>query len=252
MVRIERMYQQQFAALSQQQQRYGITQQMIDQYSASTAAHASSSVPPLPPPRDPSQLSLSGLPKPQQLHLQQLQQTNNELKILQAQHTAKLTRFMQLLARQSPFQAALGNAGNALFAPSSFGNRSHTAPSLSGGSSGLLPQHFTTSDQSRIRTGSEPSEWSESVRIADDSKMSALASPSSTMSAHSSVSLPHVRSFSQSFASTSGVDTPSPFSDSPHSRHIVLAAILVNFSGDMNCGAAVASHVVWLSHNPRL
>ena len=43
MVRIERMYQQQFAALSQQQHRYGITQQMIDQYSATAAVQSSSS-----------------------------------------------------------------------------------------------------------------------------------------------------------------------------------------------------------------
>ena len=218
MLRIERMYQQQFAALNQQQHRYGITQQMIDQYSATGAAQASSSSSSSPPPRDPSQLSLSGLPKPQQLHLQQLQQTNNELKILQAQHTAKLTRFMQLLAKQSPFQAALGSATSTLFAPSTFGSRSHTAPNMSGSTSGLLAQHLVTSDESRVRLGSEPGNWADS-HSGEDIKMSALASPSSTMSATSSAaSLPHIRSFSQSFASTTGVDTPSPFSDSPYSR----------------------------------
>jgi len=223
MMRIERMYQQQFAALNQQQHRYGITQQMIDQYSNTAAAHASSSASSAsssPPPRDPSQLSLSGLPKPQQLHLQQLQQTNNELKVLQAQHTAKLTRFMQLLARQSPFQAALGPAtSSTLFAPSSFGSRSHTAPSMGGGGGGSFAQQLPPPEQSRIRVGSEPGDWGESGRAGDDIKMGALASPSSSsMSATSSVSLPHIRSFSQSFASTTGVETPSPYSDSPYSR----------------------------------
>ena len=229
MVRIERMYQQQFSALSQQQHKYGITQLQIDQYSATSAAQSSTSASQIssPPPRDPSQMSLSGLPKPQQLHLQQLQQTNNELKVLQSQHTAKLTRFMQLLSRQSPFQAAMSNSSNTLFPPS-FGTRSHTAPSLPGSTEALV-QQLVTSDSSRIRTITEPSDWSEPVRgvgsvvgvSADEIiRMNALISPAaSTMSAASSVSLPHIRSFSQSFASTAGIETPSsPFSDSPYSR----------------------------------
>ena len=90
---------------------------------------------------------------------------------------------------------------------------------------GVPVQQLATSDPSRTRTGSEPGDWSESGRggagggvVGEDVKMVVLASPSSSTSAASSVSLPHIRSFSQSFASTTGVDTPSPFSDSPYSR----------------------------------
>ena len=186
LLRIERTYQQQFATLTQQQHKYGITQAMIDHYSthANSAAVAASpaSAPPTALPRDPAQLSLSGLPKPQQLQLHALHQTNHELKQMQAQHTAKLIHFIHLLARHAPFQAVLGASSSVLGGE---GNRAHTAP---GGLSG----------------------WEGGGTDEDaDFKMAYASSPSDA-SARGGRSAG--RLFSASAATTQ--DSPSPFSSS--------------------------------------
>ena len=181
MTRIERTYQQQLATLQQQQHKYGISQTMIDHYSQHPTSGSSSSSSAPSTPRDPALLSLSGLPRPQQLQLHALYARNVELKTMQAQHTAKLSQFMQLLARVAPFPILSGDP----FAPPPIaeGSRAHTAPSLVTG-------------------------WEAGSEEEADVKMS-LMSPSTT----GSVGVER-RGFSMSVATTAATtgETPSPMS----------------------------------------
>ena len=222
MSRIERLYQQQFAALSRQQEKYGVTQQMIANYSqqqqgAAAASSSSSSAASPPQPRDPARLSLSGLPKPQQLQLHALYHTNEELKALQHQHRQKLGHFMQLLARQAPFQAALSATSvraAAAGAGAGAGLRAHTAPSFGSAEGSAMME-----DEGSGRPGGVSGDAAAAAGLsAEDAKVAGRSrSPQSALSSSSSQSQsrpPLGRVFSSSVASTSQ-ESPSPFSSEP-------------------------------------
>jgi hypothetical protein len=139
LARLERMYEHQFAALQLQQQKHGITQQMIDSFakrqreqsgdistaqSSGSPPNSSATSPMVPPtrgrPRGSSASSRSDVPhiytpgqsmpgvsKTQTLQLAQLHAGNMELKSLQDQHARKLSHFMSMLAAQTPVLASI-------------------------------------------------------------------------------------------------------------------------------------------------